>query len=112
MNEASTLTPQYAQYTGEPVKVEPVISVSCLCIEYPNERTKIRNIGFSIARGETFGLIGESGSGKTSVCKAILAIIPKGTAENQWKGYRVCHAKSSCGIRSVYENKAPFYGND
>ena len=39
MNEASMLTPQYAQYTGEPVKVEPVLSVSGLCIEYPNERT-------------------------------------------------------------------------
>ena len=75
MNEASMLTPQYAQYTGEPVKVEPVLSVSGLCIEYPNERTKIRNIGFSIARGETFGLIGESGSGKSSVCKAILGLL-------------------------------------
>ncbi len=75
MNEASMLMPQYALYTGEPVKVEPVLSVSGLCIEYPNERTKIRNIGFSIARGETFGLIGESGSGKSSVCKAILGLL-------------------------------------
>ena len=72
MNEASMLTPQYAQYTGEPVKDAPVLSVSGLCIEYPNERTKIHNIGFSIARGETVGLIGESGSGTSSVCKAIL----------------------------------------
>ena len=82
MNEASMLTPQYAQYTGEPVKVEPVLSVSGLCIEYPNERTKIRNIGFSIARGETFGLIGESGSGKSSVCKAILGLLKDRAQQN------------------------------
>ena len=75
MNEASVLTSQYALYTGEPVKDTPVLSVNGLCIEYPNERTKIRNIDFSIARGETFGLIGESGSGKSSVCKAILGLL-------------------------------------
>ena len=38
MNEASMLTPQYAQYTGEPVKVKPVLSVSGLCIEYTQYR--------------------------------------------------------------------------
>ena len=54
---------------------KPVLSVTDLCIEYPNEKIKIHNIGFSIARGEVLGLIGESGSGKSSVCKAVLGLL-------------------------------------
>ena len=37
--------------------------------------SKICNVNFSIKKGEIFALIGESGSGKTSVCKAILGLL-------------------------------------
>ncbi len=34
------------------------------------------DLSFSIARGEILGLVGESGSGKTSLCRAILGLLP------------------------------------
>ena len=52
-----------------------VLSAADLCIEYPNEPVKICNVNFSIKKGKIFALIGESGSGKTSVCKAILGLL-------------------------------------
>ena len=36
--------------------------------------TPVRGVNFEIKRGETLGLVGESGCGKSITCKAILAI--------------------------------------
>lgn len=54
---------------------DTVLLVENLNIEYPGEETKIRDITFCIKRGEVFGLAGESGSGKSSVCKAVLGLL-------------------------------------
>jgi len=43
-------------------------------------RALIENVGFSVARGERFGLIGESGSGKTMTALAIAGLLPAGAA--------------------------------
>ncbi len=37
----------------------------------------VKNISFSLAEGETLGIAGESGCGKSTVAKAILGILPK-----------------------------------
>lgn len=39
-------------------------------------RQVLFDVNFSIARGEILGLVGESGSGKTSLCRAILGLLP------------------------------------
>ncbi|MCI1930297.1 MAG: ABC transporter ATP-binding protein [Clostridia bacterium] len=36
----------------------------------------INDISFSVKKGETFGLVGESGCGKSSVCKTLLQLLP------------------------------------
>ena len=36
----------------------------------------VDDVSFTIARGETLGLIGESGSGKTTIGRAILGLVP------------------------------------
>lgn len=40
--------------------------------------TAVRNVSFSVGRGEAVGLVGESGSGKTLTCRAALGILPSG----------------------------------
>ena len=38
----------------------------------------MEDVGFTIGRGETLGLIGESGSGKTVSSLAVMGLIPRG----------------------------------
>src|SRR5882724_11469306 len=40
----------------------------------------VDGVSFSVRRGETLGLIGESGSGKTITCLSLLRLQPKATA--------------------------------
>ena len=41
----------------------------------------VEDISFAIARGECFALIGESGSGKTMIARAIMQLLPKSLLE-------------------------------
>jgi len=55
------------------------LSVRDLVIEYTAEGQVIHavnGVSFDLERGKTFGLVGETGAGKTSTAKAILRILP------------------------------------
>lgn len=52
-----------------------ILEVKNLCVEYPNETTKIQNISFSLEKGKVLGLVGESGSGKSTVGKTVLGLL-------------------------------------
>ena len=55
------------------------LQVSDLSVEYLPDSGPIRvldGVSFSIAAGEAFALVGESGSGKTSLCQALLRLLP------------------------------------
>ncbi len=41
----------------------------------------VEDVSFSVSPGETFGLVGESGCGKSTVCRAILQLLPEGIAK-------------------------------
>lgn len=51
------------------------LEVSGLHVEYPNEPAGIREVSFSIPCGMVLGIIGESGSGKSTVCRALLGLL-------------------------------------
>lgn len=59
----------------------PLLEVQDLIVEYEtNERGTLRaidEVSFTIESDETFGLIGESGCGKSTIAKAILGILPR-----------------------------------
>ncbi len=56
-----------------------LLSVEGLSVAY-GPTGVVRNVGFSLARGESLALIGESGSGKSTIAKAILRLLPDGDA--------------------------------
>jgi peptide/nickel transport system ATP-binding protein len=60
-------------------KSDGFLSVRDLVVEYTAEGQVIHavnGISFDLERGKTFGLVGETGAGKTSTAKAILRILP------------------------------------
>ena len=57
-----------------------MLEVQNLSIEYSTEDGILKavdDISFSLARGESLGIVGESGCGKTTVVKALLRLLPK-----------------------------------
>jgi ABC-type glutathione transport system ATPase component len=55
----------------------PLLEVKNLSIRYGKKGPlAVEDVSFTIARGETLGLIGESGSGKTTIGRAILGLVP------------------------------------
>lgn len=56
---------------------EPALRVTDLCIDYGDARA-VRNVSFSIAPGEAYGLIGESGSGKSTVAFSVMGYLNGG----------------------------------
>lgn len=55
-------------------------------VGYKKNLTAINSISFDIYQGETFGLIGESGSGKSTVGRCILNLLPPTDGELFYKG--------------------------
>lgn len=71
-----------------------LLSVSDLEVHYrlPSSRTPLRavdGVTFDIDRGELFGLIGESGSGKSSVARAIMRLAPISEGTVRLDGERI-----------------------
>ncbi|NND65008.1 MAG: ABC transporter ATP-binding protein, partial [Gammaproteobacteria bacterium] len=85
-----------------------MLKVTDLSISFHTERgtvTAVDNIDFAVAAGETIGLVGESGCGKTITSLAILGLVPSppgqvsgsiqfndkelmGYSRRQWQGIR------------------------
>jgi peptide/nickel transport system ATP-binding protein len=60
-------------------KSDAFLTVRDLVVEYTAEGQVIHavnGISFDLERGKTFGLVGETGAGKTSTAKAIMRILP------------------------------------
>lgn len=58
-----------------------LLTVRDLVVEVPARKTKIIDgISFSLDAGETLGLVGESGCGKSMTCYAVARMLPRGIA--------------------------------
>jgi peptide/nickel transport system permease protein len=60
-------------------RAEPVIAVSGLRVWYGSDRGPVKavdGVSFEVAPGETLGLVGESGCGKTSLGRGLLGLLP------------------------------------
>ncbi|OFW71629.1 MAG: dipeptide/oligopeptide/nickel ABC transporter ATP-binding protein [Actinobacteria bacterium RBG_16_68_12] len=61
---------------------EPLLAVRDLNVTYRSEAgavPAVRGVSFDLAPGETLGLAGESGCGKSTIAGALLRVLPRGT---------------------------------
>ena len=63
---------------------ETVLELRGLCKEYPAFRLK--DVGFSVARGHIMGFIGRNGAGKTTTLKSMLNIVHPDAGEVKFFG--------------------------
>ena len=58
----------------------PILQVEDLTIALPSggdRATAVRNVSFSVGRGEIVCLVGESGSGKSVIAQSVMGLLPK-----------------------------------
>ncbi len=94
-NTFSSSEPILAQVVGE-----PLLEVRDLKVHFPFSRGWLFNrthgviravdgVSFTVHEGETLGLVGESGCGKSTTARAILQLIRPTSGEVHWRGSRI-----------------------
>ena len=84
----------------------PLLSVESLCVDYEQRRAglfgsrarplrAVNGISFELAEGETLGIAGETGCGKTSLGKAILQLVPPAAGRVLWRGVDLARADAN-----------------
>ena len=66
------------------METENLLEIKDLAVEYRTDEATIyavNHVGLSIKKGETIGLVGETGAGKTSIARSILRILPEPPAK-------------------------------
>lgn len=64
--------------------MEHILEVHDLCVDYHTKQGTIRpvsHVSFSVSRGETLGIVGESGCGKSTASLAVMRLLPQNRAE-------------------------------
>lgn len=88
------------------VPATSLLKVEQLSVSYGRQEV-VHNVGFDIRRGESLALIGESGSGKSTIAKAVLRLLPNGASASG----RVLFEKED--ILGLSERRfRPFRGRD
>jgi peptide/nickel transport system ATP-binding protein len=60
-----------------PGRSGPLLRVDGLSVSYGRQKV-VTNVGFELGRGESLALIGESGSGKSTIARSVLRLLPHG----------------------------------
>ena len=68
---------------------QPLLRVEHLC-QYFGPTKAVDDVSFDIKRGEVFGLVGESGCGKTTTGRSIIKIYDITSGSIYFKGQRIC----------------------
>lgn len=88
--------------------MKPVLRVEGLRVEFsahPAPVQAVRGISFSLCAGETLAIVGESGCGKSVLCKAVCGILPRsgkitaGTVLFQGRDLTRCTETQLCSLR-------------
>jgi oligopeptide/dipeptide ABC transporter ATP-binding protein len=92
------------------IATEPLVSVRNLKKEFPIRKgilsrqvgavKAVNDVSFDIARGETLGVVGESGCGKTTTGRAILRLIEPTSGEIRFEG-RDVRAMGTSELRAL-----------
>jgi oligopeptide transport system ATP-binding protein len=80
----------------------PVLRVEGLKVHFPTPAGVVRavdGVSFSLRRGETLGLVGESGCGKSTTARAIVGLVPPTAGSVRFEGREL--AGDSAALRAV-----------
>ncbi|MBS0524345.1 MAG: ATP-binding cassette domain-containing protein [Proteobacteria bacterium] len=78
---------------NQPHTVEPILRVERLVKQYAVRRRTVHavsDVSFDVMPGETLGLVGESGCGKSTVGRAILQLPPPTSGRVVFEGHNLC----------------------
>ena len=64
-------------------KMTPLLSVSGLSVDYSRSDSRrggpvVSEVSFSVDRGDVVAVVGQSGSGKSTIARAVLGLLPPG----------------------------------
>ena len=76
---------------------DPLLRVENLC-QYFGPTKAVDNVSFEVHKGEVFGLVGESGCGKTTTGRSIIKIYNITSGSIYFKGQRIC-----AGTKAYYD---------
>lgn len=87
--------------TDKTVEKEVLVKVENLSVRFPSKRnllgkttyyfTAVDDVSFDIFKGETLGLVGESGCGKTTLGRTLLRLIEPSKGDILFKGSSIIH---------------------
>ena len=71
---------------------KPILEVKHLCKYFSNKNAVMKavdDVNFQVFKGETFGLVGESGCGKTTTGRTIIRLYKPTSGEVWFNGARI-----------------------
>ena len=93
-----------------PAAAAPVIAVRGLSRKF-GDFYAVRNLSFSVARSEVFGLLGANGAGKTTTFRMLCGLLPPSAGELNVAGVDLRHAGAAARARIGYmSQKFSLYG--
>src|ERR1700684_55522 len=74
-NKLTTAGPAIDGFAAHAQTTSTLLSVDGLTVAY-GDQTVVHDVSFELARGQSLALIGESGSGKTTIARTVLRLLP------------------------------------
>ena len=98
----TTIVTEKQTGTDDNNRTEKIISVNELSVWYPSKKNlfgktldyqkAVNNVSFDIYKGETLGLVGESGCGKTTLGRTLLGLVPPTKGDIRFNGKNMATA--------------------